>query len=530
MTQTTNYQAPHIQARRETGRAMQRFVLICLTLIAMAQDGLCSASLRRRQLQNTPYFQVDDPTVLGELNREAALGNPLKGLFGGIRWSQGPLSEAVPLSMEWANFGLDEMMVGENKFDWALLDSYIEGSANRNRHLVFSVYIHWPGNELRLPPHLLDIEMRPTDEGPSPFYGDTKLLTALQQFIYALGARYDGDKRIAAIHLGLLGFWGEFHTYPYDYVPESSKQNVVQWYREAFTKTQLQARYPRTDAADMGLYDGSFAYHTLDGAPNGGVDMSWFFWPQINKAGQFNSWRTNIMGGETRPQIQKVVFTDEYPAGTENNQDFKLCAKTTHMSFVLHHDAFQNGGYAGDMLERALDAHSYLGYNFRVSKVAVAASLSDSDEVDLTVTVVNEGIAPFYYDLSIELECPGMTGSIKAHGVEKLIDEGKSGAFSLSGVPASPECLQGITLKLTSSYAYKGRPIKFAQGNGIVVLSLPGPDDGATDGRSGPMESLEEPPDKLGGNEEEEAVPKSLFALLWEVLLRLMGFTVGATP
>ena len=29
-------------------------------------------------------------------------------------------------------------------------------------------------------------------------------------------ARYDGDPRIGFVQLGLLGFWGEWHTYPYD--------------------------------------------------------------------------------------------------------------------------------------------------------------------------------------------------------------------------------------------------------------------------------------------------------------------------
>jgi len=186
---------------------MQLLVLTSLLLLALAGAGRCD-NLRSRALQNEPYFKTDDSALLGAFDRNAAMGNPLKGLLGGSRWSGVPLPDAVPLSMEWANFGLDEMMVGDNKFDWTLLDSYIEGSASRNRHFIFSVFIHWPGKPLRLPPHLLDIETRPTtaEKGPSPYYGDERLLKALRQFIFALGKRYDGDKRIATIHLGLLGF------------------------------------------------------------------------------------------------------------------------------------------------------------------------------------------------------------------------------------------------------------------------------------------------------------------------------------
>jgi len=190
---------------------MQRLLLVALFALSMAQPCF-GGNLRSRELQTAPYFQTSD---LGELNLEAASGNPLKGLFGGKRWKYGPLPEKIPLSLEWYNLGLDEIMVGDNAFDWTMLDEFLEGSASRNKHVVFSVFIHWPGKPLRLPPHLANIQLYPTDEehGPSPNYGDPILLTALEQFIAALGKRYDGDKRIAAIHLGLLGYWGEFRKY-----------------------------------------------------------------------------------------------------------------------------------------------------------------------------------------------------------------------------------------------------------------------------------------------------------------------------
>lgn len=73
------------------------------------------------------------------------------------------------------------------------------------------VYIDWPGSPLRLPQSLLDtVQLIEYESGKvSPYYGDPVLLNALQQFITALGARYDGDRRIYLLHLGLLGFWGE---------------------------------------------------------------------------------------------------------------------------------------------------------------------------------------------------------------------------------------------------------------------------------------------------------------------------------
>jgi hypothetical protein len=274
---------------------------------------------RERVLQTDsstiPFFSTSDAAILGAPNFAAAIGNPLKGLAGSPRYSQSlPLPNSVPSAIEFYNIGLDEIMIGDNTFNWTLHDQFLSESASRKMHAVLSVYIHWPGRPLRLPPHLLDITLYDTDNGKSPNYGDSRLLTALRQFIVAWGKHTDGDTRVAAIHVGLLGIWGEGHTYPdLTLVPESSKQSVAQWYRKSFNKTQIQARYPGPNADGFGFYDGSLAYATLDGEANGGEDVSWYMYPQMVQANQQDTWKKHIMGGETRPEVQKIIFSDNYP-------------------------------------------------------------------------------------------------------------------------------------------------------------------------------------------------------------------------
>jgi hypothetical protein len=434
--------------------------------------------VRRVQEDPIPYFSSNDTAILGAPNLTAAIGNPLKGLAGGPRYSQSsPLPNSVPSAIEFYNIGLDEIMIGDNAFNWTLHDQFLSESASRRMHAVLSVYIHWPGRPLRLPPHLLNITLYDTDSGKSPNYGDPLLLAALQQFIVAWGQRIDGDTRLAAIHVGLLGFWGEGHTYPITtLVPESSKQSVAQWYRSSFTRTQIQARYPGPNADGFGLYDGSLAYSTLDGAANGGKNVSWFMYPQMIKANQQDIWKRRITGGETRPELQKIIFTDTYPARTENNQDYKECIDTLHISYALHHDAFQNGGYSGNVLQNANAIHAYMGYAFYVSKIAVyATSQANSETVDVSVDVAQLGVAPFYYDLSLVLNCTGVS-HISLPGVEQIILKGESKSFLFRNIPRTKQCCDAISLSLQSSYAYAGRPIRFAQGtNGNVLVSLPLP-------------------------------------------------------
>jgi hypothetical protein len=157
------------------------------------------------------YYSTNSTNILGAPNVSLAIGNPLKGLAGGPRWSQqSPLPNSVPSAVEFYNIALDEIMTGDNTFNWALHDQFLSESAARKMHAVFSIYIHWPGRPLRLPAHLKNITLfNTTSSGPSPNYGDERLLTAIRQFIYAWGARHDGDKRIAGLHTSLLGFWGE---------------------------------------------------------------------------------------------------------------------------------------------------------------------------------------------------------------------------------------------------------------------------------------------------------------------------------
>lgn len=83
-------------------------VLLGLACVNLAQ---CQRSNAQRELVNRqqPYYRTTDAAVLGAPNHTAALGNPLKGLFGGIRWSKPPLIDTIPLSLEWFNLGLGKV-------------------------------------------------------------------------------------------------------------------------------------------------------------------------------------------------------------------------------------------------------------------------------------------------------------------------------------------------------------------------------------------------------------------------------------
>jgi hypothetical protein len=80
------------------------FLFYVLSLTAHVHSYFSSD--KHRLLVSDPYFSTDNPAILGAPNALAAVGNPLKGLYGGARWVTPPLPEAVPLSIEWYNIGV----------------------------------------------------------------------------------------------------------------------------------------------------------------------------------------------------------------------------------------------------------------------------------------------------------------------------------------------------------------------------------------------------------------------------------------
>jgi hypothetical protein len=100
-------------------------------------------------------------------------------------------------------------------------------------------------------------------------------------------------------------------------------------------------------------------------------------------------------------------------------------------------------------LANALEMHAHnMGYDLHISEVAVSESLSSGVE-DVAVTVVHQsGVAPFYYDLGLELACADLSSSPLSTlpVVESLIAGDDSATLQFTGVPATVGCLSAISL------------------------------------------------------------------------------------
>ncbi len=346
--------------------------------------------------------------------------NPLKGFF--------PYAGEVldfPISLEWFYIPVNAVHLDRGVYDWSALEFRLNEVAKRGHQAVMRFYYDCPGDVVGIPQYLLDegLLVRQYNEpdslgggGLCPDYSDELFRESMQEFIAEFGKEYDGDPRIAFITEGLLGFWGEWHNWPFDIdlsdqkpdwtVPAEVYEEVYQAFDDAFDKTHLLVREPK-DGVDnakykTGYHDDSFAYATLS-FDNGGQE--WSYMSRMKNHETQDAWEYAPIGGEVYPPLQDYYFMEEYyktePAPTDPTADMAIrqnwdaCVEESHASFMLVNGIIN---YADATRENALDASKSLGYDMQVTNAYFADSMESSDSLKLMVDIKNNGIAPFYYD------------------------------------------------------------------------------------------------------------------------------------
>jgi Domain of unknown function (DUF4832) len=345
----------------------------------------------------------------------AKADNPLKGLVP----YAGEHEDRFPHSMEFNYVPLSELVVGEDQYDWTALEALLNQIASRGHQAVIRIWMEYPGHDDGIPKYLEDQGVRvvewlntntqpfPTKKSRSVDYTDQRVQKMLSHFIAEFGKKYDGDPRLGFITAGLLGTWGEWHTYPRSELMASKEvqSQVMTAYESAFSTTPVLLRYPAGEqsyqyadnqARRLGYHDDSFAWATLD---TGKQEDDWFFVPALKAAGAgaINKWKTSPIGGEIRPEVWGQIF-DSKP-NHENAQDFATCVQQTHATWLMDTGMFQKKQSA-ERIANATKQVQRMGYEFYVTG---AAATQTPAAITTTLSVVNRGVAPFYYPWKLEL-------------------------------------------------------------------------------------------------------------------------------
>lgn len=397
-------------------------------------------------------------------DRAATAGNPLKGMMSSYLWSE-PHND-LPHSLEFIYIPLKSLVAGLDTYTFEVgLEPYLQAAKSRGNHVVMRVFIDYPNREYGLPTYLEElVTCSPYSEyggGCSPDYSNPHLQSAILNFILEFGHRYDGDNRLGFIQMGLLGYWGEWHTFPNyeDFASDVFQLEVIETFDAAFGTTPIQIRYPIQDSASraIGFHDDSFAYATVG-------DVDWYFWSKMQAAQAENRWMEVPTGGEVYPEIQSTLFTDQFVVG-EDGQDFDTVVSITHTTYMLMYSAFSmNGtGYVGDQLDIAKQSSLAMGYEYTIDNINLEASNLRGELVDirLDIAIQNTGVAPFYYPLSISIDGPGLERRVENLESIQPSDRTSILPVELIGIPAA-SLNQQWGIHLTSEVLLENQVIHFA--------------------------------------------------------------------
>ena len=239
--------------------------------------------------------------------------------------------------------------------------------------------------------------------GVTPDWNDTAMRLQMQQFVDALGERYDGDYRITAIQFGLLGLWGEWHQSGCDaWGPsDSTKALIRDRYAQAFQVTPLQTRYARVaDTGDMevGFHEDYFPSYTTwcvydfdECDDTGDWNMEWNFSHSNPQAS--DNWSYAPISGES-------PLTSQQEAWIADQADVLRVLEDYRFSFL---------GPAGmhetpDIEDDLVPIKQALGYRFRLRSATWPDRIVQGFKHDLHLEILNDGSAPLYHAFPVELQ------------------------------------------------------------------------------------------------------------------------------
>ena len=346
-----------------------------------------------------------DEIVVCPPSAPGPLDNPLKG------WcpytNAGPIHQ--PYSMVFLYVSWKQLEPDEGRFAFERWEQTAWGVPEaKGKHVVLRVYIDYPARPSGLPDWLKSsVKLTRYEDhggGLSPDYDNPRMVAAMERLIDALGRRYDGHARVAFIELGLLGFWGEWHTFPREelYAKPDTERRVIEAYRHAFPHKILMARYARDHAGKqpwLGFHDDMFPADTDNG-------QDWSFLAGLKRSARDLNWQRAAIGGEMEP------FRARHWLGKGAEETSKVI-DGVHFSWIGPYCPALDDSRSPEFRSASEAIVRKMGYQFRLTEVRHEAEVKSGDPlVGFKIKGVNEGVAPFYYPWSFELALIDQAGRI----------------------------------------------------------------------------------------------------------------------
>lgn len=353
------------------------------------------------------------------------LDNPLKG------WC--PYTNAgkihQPYSMVFQYVQWNELEPIENDFRFDEWEKTWDSEYGKDKHVIFRVIVDYPKKSSGLPDWLRSKGVKETaykdyGGGMSPDYNDPIMIASMERLIAALGKRYNDHPRVAFIQIGLLGYWGEWHTYPSTklYATTQTEQKVIDAYRKAFPNKSLMVRYARDYAGKqpwIGFHDDMFPEDTDNG-------FDWGFLAGLRKTQRTENWKVAVVGGEMVPGKAKQWLGDDFDTTL-------TMAQRAHFTWVGPYCPALTNSNDPVFRRRSEELVRKMGYEYQIDEVSHPMQVKARQSAKVQFKARNNGVAPFYYPWSVEWALiDGAGGIVKVHVTDWDLRKWVPGEFTES--------------------------------------------------------------------------------------------------
>ena len=316
--------------------------------------------------------------------------NPMKGWNTGW-WKDYDYASVGFQYIKWKDF---EPTNGSFNYDY--IEEVINRPGSAGRHLILRLYTDWYGdNEISDggPDWLFDqigVERLKDENGKYiTNFNNEKYLSEAKEAINALSLRYDSDPRIYTFQIGMIGYWGEWHSYGYSedfHLTNETKDQILTFYKDNFQNKKLMGRYPWIEPLKS---TGGIGFHNDYFGP---VPHSDEFDEAIFDG---NKWIEGPIGGEYPPQISQNDFNQIYLSELGETM-----IKKGHYSTMKVINACENE--SDELCDVFMKLHRLMGYNYQIEKCKFQERLLTTELLSIELEINNIGVAPMYYDWDVE--------------------------------------------------------------------------------------------------------------------------------
>jgi len=291
----------------------------------------------------------------------------------------------------------------EGQYAFDMIDDLLKRCHENNQALALRIMCEDPTGQEGLPQWLIDkgIKLNYTDcEGAHyvPDIGDDIFSYYHTKLIKAFGERYDDHPDLAAVDIGSVGLWGEWHIYcdPALMPDREIRTKITDLYFESFPNTPLIALANDETNVDYAMLIGSCGWR---GDSWGDVDDSqddWahhpdLYWPTNNRHPL--AWKSGAIA------LEPGVPGNTMSGWTTPIADIVDDAIAWHVTYAQNKSAPVPLAYIHE-IERLV---MKLGFRLFLENIYFERSAKSGSDLSITMRWMNLGIAPPYRDHRIAL-------------------------------------------------------------------------------------------------------------------------------